>query len=265
MSVKGRRLPLRLAWLYAGLAGFGLSLALLVQARLGLDPWDVLSQGVARRTGIPIGWVVDIIGAAVLLAWIPLRQRPGPGTVSNVILVGIVLNVALGLIPAPAGLVPRAAMLAAAIVLNALATACYLGARLGPGPRDGLMTGLVARGHSLRTVRTAIELTVLVAGVALGGSAGIGTLAYALAIGPLVHLLLPRLTIAPAAPRPDARDPARPGDPLAAAPPATAPPAANWPATAPAPDRPSAGDSPATSLPVPNQRGASPCRPCSSA
>jgi hypothetical protein len=221
MSVKGlraARLPLRLAWLYAGLAGFGVSLALLVQARLGLDPWDVLSQGIARRTGIPIGWVVDIIGAAVLLAWIPLRQRPGVGTVSNVILVGIVLNAALGIIPAPATLAWRLPMLAAAIVLNAVATACYLGARLGPGPRDGLMTGIVARGHSLRTVRTAIELTVLVAGVALGGSAGIGTLAYALAIGPLVHLLLPRLTLqapagdvpAPDLPAPDHNAPAVP-------------------------------------------------------
>jgi uncharacterized membrane protein YczE len=198
MSVKGlwaSRLPLRLAWLYAGLAGFGLSLGLLVRARLGLDPWDVLSQGIARRTGIPIGYVVDVIGAVVLLAWIPLRQRPGLGTVSNVILVGLVLNAALGIIPAPAALAWRLPMLAAAIVLNAVSTACYLGARLGPGPRDGLMTGIAARGHSVRTVRTAIELTVLVAGVALGGSAGIGTLAYALAIGPLVHLLLPRLTL----------------------------------------------------------------------
>ncbi|HMG62054.1 MAG TPA: hypothetical protein VK599_03825 [Streptosporangiaceae bacterium] len=137
MSVKGARasrLPLRLAWLYAGLAAFGLSLALLVRARLGLDPWDVLSQGIARRTGIPIGWIVDIIGAVVLLAWIPLRQRPGVGTVSNVIGVGIVLNAALGVIPAPAALAWRAPMLAGAIVLNAVATACYLGARLGPGP-----------------------------------------------------------------------------------------------------------------------------------
>jgi uncharacterized membrane protein YczE len=229
MSVKGMRvsrLPLRLAWLYAGLAAFGLSLALLVRARLGLDPWDVLSQGIARRTGIPIGWVVDIIGAVVLLAWIPLRQRPGVGTVSNVILVGVVLNAALGIIPAPAALTWRLPMLAAAIVLNAVATACYLGARLGPGPRDGLMTGIVARGHSLRRVRTAIEVTVLVAGVALGGSAGIGTLAYALAIGPLVHLLLPRFTL-----RIEDR-----GD-------------------RPAPEPP----------PAPAERGASLCRPCSSA
>jgi uncharacterized membrane protein YczE len=230
MSVKGlqgRRLPLRLAFLYGGLTAFGLSLGLLVRARLGLDPWDVLSQGIARRTGIGIGWVVDAIGAVVLLAWIPLRQRPGLGTVSNVILVGLVLNAALELIPAPAGLLPRLLMLAAAIALNAVATACYLGARLGPGPRDGLMTGLVARGHSLRAVRTAIELTVLVAGVALGGSAGIGTLAYAVTIGPLVHLLLPRLAV-----RTEGRD-ARP-----------------------------APDPPPSLL---TERGASPCRPCSSA
>lgn len=247
MSVKGlrgARLPLRLAWLYAGLA-VGLSLALLVQARLGLDPWDVLSQGIARRTGIPIGWVVDIIGAVVLLAWIPLRQRPGVGTVSNVILVGIVLNAALGIIPAPVALAWRLPMLAAAIVLNAVATACYLGARLGPGPRDGLMTGIVARGHSLRMVRTAIELTVLVAGVALGGSAGIGTLAYALAIGPLVHLLLPRLTLAERALPAASRD-ADPAPDL------------------PAPDR----NAPAAPGPAPSicaKRGASPCRPFSSA
>jgi uncharacterized membrane protein YczE len=226
-SIRAPRLPLRLVWLYAGLTGFGLSLGLLVRARLGLDPWDVLSQGIARHTGIPIGWVVDAIGAVVLLAWIPLRQRPGFGTVSNVILVGLVLNAALGIIPAPAALIWRLPMLAAAIVLNAVSTACYLGARLGPGPRDGLMTGLVARGHSLRTVRTAIELTVLVAGVALGGSAGIGTLAYALSIGPLVHLLLPRLTL-----------PAQ--DHIAQ----------------PAPD-------PEPSLST--ERGAFPCRPCSSA
>jgi uncharacterized membrane protein YczE len=223
-GLRGRRLPLRLLWLYAGLTAFGLSLGLLVRARLGLDPWDVLSQGIARRTGIPIGWIVDAIGAVVLLAWIPLRQRPGLGTVSNVILVGLVLNAALELIPAPAGLIPRLLMLAAAIVLNAVATACYLGARLGPGPRDGLMTGLVARGHSLRTVRTAIELTVLVAGVALGGSAGIGTLAYAMAIGPLVHLLLPRFTVRA--------------------------------------ESPGAAPEPPPSLLT--ERGAAPCRPCSS-
>jgi uncharacterized membrane protein YczE len=191
-----RRLPLRLAWLYTGLTGFGLSIALLVRARLGLDPWDVLHQGIARHLGVQIGWVVVGVSALVLLAWIPLRQRPGLGTVSNAVVVGLVVNEALRIIPAPEALLPRTAMLAAAIVANGLATACYIGAGLGPGPRDGLMTGLAARGHSIRAVRTAIELSVLVAGVILGGSAGIGTIAYAVSIGPLVQFLLPRLSLA---------------------------------------------------------------------
>jgi uncharacterized membrane protein YczE len=177
----------QVAWLYAGLIGFGVSLALLVKARLGLDPWDVLIQ---------MGWVVDGVGALVLVAWIPLRQRPGFGTLSNVVVVGLVVNAALGVLPAPRGLLLRAAMLTSGIVLNGVATGCYIGAGLGPGPRDGLMTGLVARGHSLRVVRTAIELSVLAVGFALGGSVGVGTVAYALAIGPLVHIFLPRLGLA---------------------------------------------------------------------
>ena len=168
----------QVAWLYAGLIGFGVSLALLVKARLGLDPWDVLNQGIARHLGIQMGWVVDGVGALVLVAWIPLRQRPGFGTLSNVVVVGLVVNAALGVLPAPRGLLLRAAMLTSGIVLNGVATGCYIGAGLGPGPRDGLMTGLVARGHSLRVVRTAIELSVLAVGFALGGSVGVGTVAY---------------------------------------------------------------------------------------
>ena len=186
----------RLAYLYAGLAVFGISVALMVRARLGLDPFDVLHQAIARRLGVQIGWVVIAVSGAVLLAWIPLRQRPGLGTVSNAVLVGLVVNEALIFIPAPQHLLLRAAMLAAAIIANGFATACYIGASLGPGPRDGLMTGLAARGHSIRLVRTAIEVSVLLAGIALGGSAGIGTLAYALSIGPLVHFFLPRLSLA---------------------------------------------------------------------
>jgi uncharacterized membrane protein YczE len=183
----------RLARLYTGLVGFGASVALLVRARLGLDPWDVLHQGIARHLGVPIGWVVIAVSVLVLLAWIPLRQRPGFGTISNVVVVGLVANAALGITPSPASLGIRGAMLAAAIVVNGLSTACYIGAGLGPGARDGLMTGIAARGHSLRVVRTTIEISVLVVGVALGGSVGVGTVAYALAIGPLVHLFLPRL------------------------------------------------------------------------
>jgi uncharacterized membrane protein YczE len=200
-------LTLRLAWLYIGLAGFGVSVALMVRARLGLDPWDVLHQGLARHLNVPIGWVVIGVSAVVLLAWIPLRQRPGFGTLSNALVVGLVVDAALRLVPAPSGLPVRALMLAAAILTNALATGCYIGAGLGPGPRDGLMTGLTRRGHSLRLVRTLIEVSVLSLGVTLGGSVGIGTLAYALSIGPLVHFFLPRLTLPAPAKSPPAKSP----------------------------------------------------------
>ena len=193
--VPGGRPVERLARLYLGLAGFGVSLALMVRARLGLGPWDVLHQGIARHLAVQLGWVTIGVSGLVLLAWIPLRQRPGVGTVSNVITVGLVVNGALAVLPAPGPLAWRAAWLAAGIGLNGVATACYIGAGLGPGPRDGLMTGIAARGHSLRAVRTVIELSVLAAGVALGGTVGVGTVAYAVSIGPLTHILLPRLTV----------------------------------------------------------------------
>lgn len=198
--VTGRRaehlyLARRLLWLYAGLAGFGASLALLVRARLGLDPWDVLHQGIAQHLGIQIGWVVIAVSAVVLLAWIPLRQRPGWGTISNLVLTGLVTNVTLDVLPAPAGLGIRILLLGAGIALNAVSTALYIGAGLGPGARDGIMTAFAARGHSLRVVRTCVELPVLVIGYLLGGQVGVGTVAYAVLIGPLVHHLLPRLAI----------------------------------------------------------------------
>jgi uncharacterized membrane protein YczE len=196
-DMSANRAAARLVRLYLGLAGFGVSLALMLRARLGLGPWDVLHQGIARHLGVQIGWVTIGVSALVLLAWIPLRQRPGLGTISNVIVVGLVVNGALDVLPAPRALAWRVAWLAAGIGLNAVATACYIGAGLGPGPRDGLMTGLAARGYSLRLVRTLIELSALAAGIVLGGSFGPGTVAYALSIGPLTQVLLPRLTVRP--------------------------------------------------------------------
>jgi uncharacterized membrane protein YczE len=191
--------------LATGLVLFGVSVALLVVAGLGLDPWDVFQQGLARRLGVPIGQTVIAVGILVLLLWIPLRQRPGIGTLANVVVVGLVIDAALPLLPAPHVLAWRVAYLVAGIGLNAVATGLYIGAGLGPGPRDGLMTGLAARGLSLRVARTSVEVSVLVAGWLLGGTVGVGTLAYALSIGPLVHLLLPRLALAPAAaPQPTA-------------------------------------------------------------
>jgi len=188
--------PRRLVRLYVGLGGFGVSLALMLRARLGLGPWDVLHQGIARHLGVQIGWVTIGVSVLVMLAWIPLRQRPGLGTLSNAVIVGLVVNGALDVLPTPGLLIWRVLWLAAGIGLNALATACYIGAGLGPGPRDGLMTGIAARGHSLRVVRTLIELSVLAIGFVLGGTVGVGTLAYALSIGPLTQLLLPRLSVA---------------------------------------------------------------------
>jgi uncharacterized membrane protein YczE len=185
----------RLIRLYAGLSGFGISLAFMVRARLGVGPWDVLHQGIARQLGVQIGWVVIAMSAVVLLAWIPLRQRPGLGTISNLILVGLVTNGMLDVLPTPTSLWVRIVLLTSGIALNAVATALYIGAGLGPGPRDGIMTGLAARGHSIRVVRTCLEVSVVVVGYPLGGTVGPGTLAYALLIGPLVHVLLPRLTI----------------------------------------------------------------------
>ena len=189
------KLARRLVLLTVGLVLFGISIALLVRSRLGLDSWDALHQGLAQRLGVPIGWVINGVGVLVLVAWIPLRQRPGVGTVANVVVVGLVANATLALTPDLGGLALRCATLAAAIGLNALATALYVGAGLGPGPRDGLMTGLAVRGYSVRLARTVIELSVLSIGWLLGGTVGIGTVLFAVTIGPLVQLLLPRFAI----------------------------------------------------------------------
>src|SRR3954453_14064265 len=180
----------RLAQLYAGLVLYGASMALQIRAGLGLDPWDVFHQGVVNRTGLSFGTVVALSGAVVLLAWIPLRQRPGVGTVSNVVVIAIAVDAALALLPAARSDVAAVAMLLGGVGLNAVAAGAYIGAGLGPGPRDGLMTGLAARGHSIRVVRTLLEVTVLTCGWALGGTVGVGTVVYALAIGPLAHIFI---------------------------------------------------------------------------
>ena len=190
------RLGRRLAQLYAGLWLYGLAGALQVQASLGLDPWDVLHQGIARRVGLEIGTVVILVGAAVLLFWIPLRQRPGLGTVSNVVLVGVSMNVGLAMLPARLAIGWRIAELGGGIVLCGIATGLYIGADFGAGPRDGLMTGLARRtGRSVRLVRTGLELTVLAAGWLLGGQVGVGTVVFAVAIGPLAQVFLPIFAI----------------------------------------------------------------------
>ena len=186
----------RLVQLYVGLVLYGVSLALMIRAELGLDPWDVFHQGVADRLPLTFGQVVIVVGALVLLAWIPLRQRPGLGTISNVFVIGLAVDAALAVLPAPDPMVWRITFLVSGVVLNGVATAAYIGARLGPGPRDGLMTGLVARtGRSVRLVRTSIELSVLASGWLLGGTVGLGTVLYAISIGPLVHVLLPLFTV----------------------------------------------------------------------
>jgi len=185
----------RLTQLYAGLVLYGVSASMMLLAGLGVDPWDVFHQGLARRLGLGVGTWVVIVGALVLLLWIPLRQRPGFGTLSNVIVIGVVVDVLLAILAPVHGLPARIGVMLAAVVLNGLATGLYIGAGLGPGPRDGLMTGLAARGHSIRLVRTGIELTVLLTGWLLGGTVGIGTVVYALGIGPIAHVTIPRLAI----------------------------------------------------------------------
>ncbi|WP_231575571.1 YczE/YyaS/YitT family protein [Mycolicibacterium llatzerense] len=166
-------------------------MALFVRAGLGLDPWDVFHQGLAKHTGLTIGGATALVGVVVLLGWIPLRNRPGVGTVANVIVISITVDAALAVMPQPATLPVRTVMMVGAVVLNAVSTVMYIGAGMGPGPRDGLMTGLVARtGWSVRLVRTGIEVTVLATGWLLGGTVGVGTVVYALGIGPLVQLVL---------------------------------------------------------------------------
>jgi uncharacterized membrane protein YczE len=172
---------------------------MLVLARLGLDPWDVLHQGLSRTFGLPIGTWTIVVSFAVLLGWVPLRQRPGVGTLANATLVGLIMNLVLATFHSPHALWARIVLLCAGVVGNGIATGLYIGAGLGPGPRDGLSVGISGRGHSMRVVRTSVEATVLVTGFLLGGSVGVGTALYALAIGPITHRTIPALAIDPPA------------------------------------------------------------------
>lgn len=188
----GRRLP----QLYVGLGLYGLSMALMLRSGLGLMPWDVLHQGLSGRLPLTFGTIVILTSLVVLLLWVPLRVAPGLGTVSNALLVGVAADLSLSVLGEPDHLALALPMLLGGLVLNALATALYIGALLGPGPRDGLMTGLVRRtGASVRLVRTTIEVTVVLVGWLLGGTVGLGTALYALGIGPLVQVMLPPLTV----------------------------------------------------------------------
>ncbi|WP_460773505.1 membrane protein YczE [Microbacterium sp. GXF7504] len=184
----------RILQLALGLPLYGFGCALTVLASLGVDPWTVLAQGVSRQTGIGIGWVVNGIGLLVMLLWIPLRQRPGVGTLANILVVGSAMQVALWLLPAVDGFVPRLLVLLAGIVCVAVASGLYIGAHFGAGPRDGLMTGLTGRfGWPTWLARGSVELSVLLGGWLLGGDVGLGTVLFAVLIGPLVHLTLPVL------------------------------------------------------------------------
>jgi uncharacterized membrane protein YczE len=195
-----RRLPRLLLGLV--LCGFGI--ALMVAGDLGLGPWDVLHQGLSNRTGLPIGTVTIVVGALVMLLWLPLRERPGLGTVLNVLLIGIVLDLTLLVLDTPERLVLRAAMMLTGPLIFGIGTALYIGAGLGPGPRDGVMTGFARRGLPIAVVRTAIELTALGGGWLLGGTAGFGTIVFAFGVGPVVHWTLPRLTVAELPPEAEA-------------------------------------------------------------
>ncbi len=185
----------RLVRCVVGLALFGVGIALILDADLGLAPWDVFHQGVSELTGIPIGRVIVLTGVGLLLAWIPLRQRPGLGTVLNAVEIGVVVDLVEPLLDTPGGWLARLGLLAGGLVLIGVGSGMYIGAGLGAGPRDGLMMGLAARGISVRRARTVVELSVLAAGVALGGSVGLGTVAFALGIGPMVQLFLPRFDV----------------------------------------------------------------------
>ncbi|MEP7047619.1 MAG: hypothetical protein ABI949_13110 [Ilumatobacteraceae bacterium] len=185
----------RLARCILGLALFGLGISMFVTAKLGLAPWDVFHQGVSRHTGIPLGWVIEIVGFLLLLLWIPLRQRPGAGTILNALEIGLVVNLIGDHLPSTDRLIPRLVYVVGAVTVIAVGSGLYIGAGLGTGPRDGIMVGLAARGCTVRVARTVLELVVMATGIALGGHIGVGTIAFMVGIGPMVHVLIPMLDL----------------------------------------------------------------------
>ncbi|WP_204163977.1 YczE/YyaS/YitT family protein [Nocardioides solisilvae] len=195
-QLRAGRLGRRLVQLLVGLLLYGASLAMLVRGTLGLAPWDVLHSGLVRHLPVTLGQMVVLASVVVLLLWIPLRERPGLGTLANAVLVGVALDLTLAVLAEPSSTAARIGLVVGAVLLNGVATALYIGAQLGPGPRDGLMTGLARRtGLSLRLVRTCLEVAVVVAGVLLGGTLGVATVLYALAIGPVAQAALPHVLV----------------------------------------------------------------------
>ncbi len=195
-QLRAGRLGRRIPQLLLGLWLYGAAMAMFIRSGLGLDPWDVFHAGLQQMLGWSFGTVVIVVGFAVLLLWIPLRQWPGLGTVANAVVIGVATDVTLGLVPAATQWPASWLLLVGGLVVNGIAGALYIGSQLGPGPRDGLMTGLARRtGWSLRLVRTGLELSVLAIGWALGGTVGIGTVVYALSIGPLVQFFLPMVIV----------------------------------------------------------------------
>jgi uncharacterized membrane protein YczE len=195
-QLRAGRLPRRVTQLLLGLTLYGVSMAMMIRSTLGLDPWDVFHAGLVNHVPLTFGQMTIVVGALVLLLWVPLRQWPGLGTVANVVVIGLAADAGLALVPAPESLWARVPLLLSGLVLNAVAGGLYIGSQLGPGPRDGLMTGFARRtGLSIRLVRTTIEVLVLAVGWLLGGPVGLGTVLYAVSIGPLVQFFLPRLTV----------------------------------------------------------------------
>ena len=195
LPIRGHHIRRRVVQLVAGLVAFGIGIALMLRSELGLPPWDVLHQGLAEQFGLSVGVWSIIVSFIVLLAWLPLRERYGIGTLLNAVIIGVMIDVGVWLVPEASGIVVEVLMMIGGIALIGLASGMYIGANLGPGPRDGLMTAIARRGPSIRVTRWGLEIAVLITGILLGGTFGVGTVAFALFIGPLVQFFLPRWTI----------------------------------------------------------------------